>query len=508
MAKLLNSLNFNKPIAKIIELPEHYAINGQIYSKDGMTPIPLQFYVVPSSPKCEMSLNKTGYIESGWARSRIDNNVVIDNIDPTISYFCTQGLIPDGSACVHKCITNSNGTIRDFTNYTLGSSYKETVEIFSQDDINIYASYTRETSTTAYNSGVLTYNKSSMSAVDCSRGSSVGQLHLLKDTNSCTYFYTHHATSPSAYIVRFDKSDGKFTNIYSESNSKCNEGDYIPTPLKSNGDFYIVRDAFAYNDSDHYILYMKYNFNDAKNLVTSQQVTVDMSNHPVGKIPYTANSASIAHELIEYSENGERFITHIIYNRGNRVLLPKNESAMYTYRIIDDNNWEFISETIFEPVVYKVSIPLFNGTAIALAFERGCYVYSWDSAERKYIKTVSYEGEVQSVGCDSSNNVYIHFKDGSIEMISNVIPTTIYCDFKENDYIYDGDVINTSIVVSAKNLSRKYLNCNLQVQLFGNVKFTDTGEKTKMVSTSNNGNIEIPVTITDTGILKTSARMI
>lgn len=507
MAKLLNNISLSTPTAKIVELADHYVINGQLYNKDSMTPIPLQFYPVQSSVTCELSLNQNAYVEGMFTKNRIINNIMVDSNDPSITYYCTQGIYSGGNCCLHKSITNSDGTMKDFFNAGLGSSYRETLEPYSQDSETVYCLAAGNYSYSYYSS-IYYYNKNTMLCEKALYGEN-NQLNLLKDTEGSSYFYVSSYNAPTAWVTKFDKSTKKFSSIFTEANTGGFLADYMPSKIKPNGDFYVAKDGFSLGCSDHFMRYRKYNLDYAKGVVVSTPVNVDMSAYPKGEINISSKGISITHELIEYVDNGENFITHLIYNKSTTYnsLLP-SESAMYTYKIVDDLNWTLVSYTEFNPIVYRAALPLFNGKIIAMAFEKGCHIYNWDSGNKKYTKTASYDMPTISVGCDSSNNIYIHFKDGTVEMISNVMPTTIYCDFKQDNYNYTGEEIHTSVVISTKNISGNYLNCNMQVQLFGNVKFTDNGSKTKIVSTSNTGSVEIPVTIVDTGILRTSAKMI
>jgi uncharacterized membrane protein YvbJ len=113
-----------------------------------------------------------------------------------------------------------------------------------------------------------------------------------------------------------------------------------------------------------------------------------------------------------------------------------------------------------------------------------------------------------AVGTDSNNNIYIQYSDTSIEMISNVMPITMFADFENDTYNYNGVDITANVVAYVKNFQGKYLSSSIQLTLFGNCKFTDDGKRTKTITTSNLDKITIPVTIYDTGNLKVSIKVL
>ncbi|MNV64611.1 hypothetical protein D3C71_1572620 [compost metagenome] len=151
---------------------------------------------------------------------------------------------------------------------------------------------------------------------------------------------------------------------------------------------------------------------------------------------------------------------------------------------------------------------MYDNKLLLLGSEAGVHFYNWSPSTKGFEKTTAYDMPTIVFGCDMNNNIYIQQPDSSIEMLSNTLPITIYADFEYDLYDYNGVDINANVEVYSKNIIGQYLNANIELTLFGPIKFTDTGLKKKTVTTSNLNKISIPVTVYDSGILKVNTKVL
>lgn len=512
MAKILDSTAMSGSISKMVEMSDGFLINGQVYDKNTLSPNPFDFCQIPSSNSNEMYLYQTAFVNSQYYRNRTTNGYLVDNTDPSICYVATQGLLGKNvsAAAVHKISRDLNGNLIDLT-YTFSTyTYTPFIDLIGQDSQKIY--FTVNRSYTGDYSVIGSINKATMIGTYVAVAKLT--IKLLKDTDMYMYIAGTTISSTTYNIGKYDKVNNTITWLLTDAASVAGGyySDVYPSDMDSNGVFYCMKDGISIGLSDHSMSYKKYVLNTSKDTIVSSIVNVDMSIFPSGKILMSSVSDNnIDNTLLNFTDSntGKKYITHIVYNKGTATItLKASDCAMYTYEIIDDDNWKLVSYTNFNPIIWKAFLPVLNNQTIMFAYENGCHIYTWNTATTSYEKVSSFDQPVMTIGQDSNNNLYVQYTDTSIEMISNVMPITVYADFEEEVYNYKGTDITTNIIAYIYNYQGKYLSSSLQLNLFGNCKFTDTGLRTKTITTSNLDKISIPVSITDSGNLRVAVKLL
>lgn len=502
MAKILNSTLINGVVSKMVELPENFIINGSVYDKYTLSPNPYDFCPIYSGAQ-EMFLSKAAFINVAWPSKPVLNGVLMDSVNPDITYIVTQGLL-GGNPTIRRITKTPNGTV-DQLLVTLSSNSNDECDFISQDNNRVYFYINRNSAN--YTSYIGYFNKfdGSMSSINLNGNTP----RFLKETEIFIYLITE--TGSSLNMFKYNKTNNTLTTLYSEAQNFY-YNDFVASEIDSNGVFYVVKDGKDLGMIDHYIAVKKYVLDTVKDTVTASQVTLDQSLYPNGKILInTGASLYVSHWLLKYNDSvtGKKYMTHVIHNRGKvNIGLNQLDSAMYTYEMIDNDNWKMVSYTSFSPTMYKAFLPVLNNQIFMLAHEASTHVYTWDSASTSYKKTASFDGTMTAIGMDTNNNMYVQYGDTSIEMMSNVMPTTVYADFELDTYNYQGADINTNIIAYVKNYMGQYLATSLTLTLYGNAKFTDSGLKTKTITTSNLNSINIPVTVYDTGLLRVTTKIV
>lgn len=509
MAKILDSSAISGNISKMIETPDYFFINGQVYDKNTLSPDPFDFCPVTSSSLNEMSLYKTAYVNGQWEKQRTTNGYMVDCIDPSTCYVVTQGTFGASTAAIYKLTKNDNGTWTNIPYTDWGGSYTPFMDMISQDSKNIYYTIHRIAGGSYVYIGQL--NKITMKSVYTNLGN-VGVIKILKDTDMYIYFTCSLISGATVNIGKYDKVANTVTWLLTDTLPSGKNYNFEASDMDDNGVFYSVRDGLGMGMSDHFVGVRKFVLDTSKDTVIVSNIALDTSLYPAGKISLISDAAmGVTHALLRYTDTntGKNYMTHVVYNGGNAGnYVNAADSALYTYEIVDDSNWKLVSYASFSPVIYRTCLPILSNQIIMFAYEGGCHMYMWDSGTSSYKKVSSFDSPIGAVGIDNNNNIYVQYADTSIEMISNVMPVTVFADFEEDVYDYNGTDITTNVIAYVENYQGKYLSSSIQINLYGNCKFTDDGESVKTVTTTNLDKLVIPVTIYDTGNLRVSVKIL
>ena len=508
MAKILGNTVLSGNISKIVETPDNFLVNGHTYDKNTFSPISFDFCPLISSASNEMSLYQTAYVNGYWYKNYTNNGYLLDSSDPSICYVVTQSIYGGtGVPYIHKLIKNPNGSTTVIP-YTAFSGYNSIIDLVGQDNQKIYFIVNRN-----YN-GAYSYigyvDKVSMTGAYVNLNT--GSIKVLKVTDMYIYISTPSVNALTMNIGKYNKLNNTITWLMTDTLATGYYSDTITSDLQSNGVFYCMRDGQGMGMTGHFMAYRKYTLDISKDLVTASNVSVDMTKYPNSQILINSTSSmGVGNSLINYTDSvtGKKYITHVVYNKGTTsVGLTQSDSAIYTYEVIDDNNWKLVSYTSFTPIIYKAMLTTANNATLIMAYESGVHIYSWNSAAASYSKVTSIDTSISCIGLDSNNNIFVQYSDTSLELISNVMPINIYADFENDIYQYKGVDISSNVILYAQNYQNKYLSTSIELTLYGNVKFTSNGLRKITVTTSNLDKLQIPITITGSGTYKVSYKII
>ena len=497
--KFLNNSCINGNISKLVELPDNYIINGQIYDKNTMYPITRQTLPIKSTDLNELNLLTTIFTNSITGPSRIDNSTIMDSENYNVYYKITQNVNNSSEAGIYR-ITNNNNNF-DYTYSALCSGYGDHLDIISQDTDNIYLLVYKSNN----KSYILVVNKNKLIKTNEIALSDNYIMNILKDTANYIYLYSVNLVLTET-IMRFNKNTKEITTIYN-SPLTGNVTTQIRIPILDNSNdeikFYSLQDAIYKKISkNHSFIYTKNAFNISTSAFNQSVVNIELNgfDNEILNISTSISTSPMFSELLLYenTENNKKYITHFIYcNIAGSTIDDKN-NKMITYEIIDEDNWKVVDYVNFAPFIHRAILPINdNNTLLALRNE-GCDIYSWSFVNNKYEVINSIESAMISAGLDSNNNIFIEKGDTSVELINKAVPIYLFADFEKDVYDFNYDDIETNIIVYAKNFENKYISTPVQLQLLGNVKFKDDGLKIKTTSTTNS-EMKIPVVITGAG---------
>ena len=503
MAKLLNSAVMSGNIKKVVELADEYIINGQLYDKSTFVPKPMTFCPIGASTSNESIFYKTVYTDYTYGAFRTDNNVMIDSSDSDSIFFFDSG--PYQASTLYKITKTSNGpTVKSVRAWDQSQT---SCEFISQTANKLYLMLHRTYDN--YENYIGCVDKTNMS-FDYLSNLGYTKSRVLYENDTFLYLATS-CTTNRYYIQKFNKTTGGNVNLLDDSKSGCT---VLSMPsaisIKDNiGTVYAIRDGVYANPSVHSNVIRKYVIDFSTEKVTASDVTLDTSilnGNPFAVI--ADDTAGVMYELLNVVDKEKTYINMVVYNAGTNQYLTLNREAIYTFEVVDADNFKLINAQFLSPILYRSMIPLNNNKLLLLNNENGIAFYNWNSANKCYDKTSVYQVPTKIVGVDMNNNIWIQRYDNSMDLLANTLPTTIYALFDKDEYNFAGDDISSTLTVYAQNYAGQYLASTIQLTLIGQVKFTDTGLKTRTVTTSNLNKMQIPITITGAGMLNANFKLL
>lgn len=501
MAKLLNSAVMNGNIKKVVELADEYIINGQLYDKSTFVPKPMTFCPIGATAN-ESMFYKTTYTDYTYGAFRTDNNVMTDSSDSDSVFFADCG--PYQPTVLYKLTKTSNGI--STRSVQIWPEAQTSCEIISQTSSKIYLILHRTYD--SYSCYISRINKSNM-AVDYNVNIGGAKSKVLYEND--TFLYLATSTLSGYYIQKFNKTTGGNVNLLDDSKTG-----YILLSMPSSmsmkdnvGTVYAIRDGVYANPAVHSTVIRKYVIDFSTEKVTASDVKLDTS--ILGNKVFSSiadSTQGIMYELLNVTNGDKTYINMIIYNSGSTQYLALSREAIYTFEVVDADNFKLINADYLSPILYKSMIPLNNNKLLLLNNENGIAFYNWNSANKSYDKTSVYQVPTKVIGVDMNNNIWIQQNDNSMDLLANTLPTTIYALFDKDEYNFAGDDISSTLTVYAQNYAGQYLASTIQLTLIGQVKFTDTGLKTRTVTTSNLNKMQIPITITGAGMLNANFKLL
>jgi hypothetical protein len=501
MAKILNTLSIDKSISKMVEKGDELVINGHIYDKTTFAPKPLCFLPV-AAPRGEMYLSKQVMLSYGGCQPpKTFRGTLADNVDPDILYVGTYGNITD--SVVSKFMTTKNGYI-EVKISPLGV-YNSSYDFISQDSERVYSFAKRYYTADGYANFYLgSFNKQTM-AYERQTNASLQSTILLNDSD--TYIYYAGSKNTSFFISRYNKTNGANNILYEEKSTPIGWSiNQVATQPDENNEIYIIKDGFHITGENE-ITFHKLRTNYVTNSVIKTDVTVDFDLLPKKKIFLSSNSNFVIYELFRHEHKGKKYLNLLMYTSGTAGVLKTEESILYTFEIVNDTNMKLINYEELAPFVATNFFTLYNNKTLVMGNTSVARIYNWNAVNESFEKGATFDFPMMAIGADSNNNLYIQGTDTSIEMISTVLPVTMYVDFEEEEYQFKGHEIQTVVEVYAKNYLGDFVTTNIDLSLSGPVKFTDTGFRKKTIVSSNLNKITIPVTVYDSGLLKVNYKI-
>jgi hypothetical protein len=156
-------------------------------------------------------------------------------------------------------------------------------------------------------------------------------------------------------------------------------------------------------------------------------------------------------------------------------------------------------------------------TFIAMSITSSVHpVYSWNSSTEQFTTSYSLNGNICTIGNDSSGNIYSAHKGPygrfEIHAESVVLPNEITVVPAQTRYEYTGTTISSTVSVDAYNYLGNRIAATINLQILGSgVEFTDSSAtnngKTISVTTSTSSSTAVDIDITSSSFVRITASM-
>lgn|GEM_PF-3255598 len=514
MAKLLGSYNISGNISQLIELQDEYIINGQIYDRNSMSAKGLTFAPVNSAPGNDITVLKTMNVGSK-ALGRSNRSVLMDETDGNVTWILNHSRYAENSyyyTRLVKITRNGKDTKIEYGNTFSNASDNIIAEFVAQDDqfvyiaINQTADYSNSNvnciyriskinpaSTTFQNFGNQTYNV------------------LLQETPTTLYFLTNRMGSVNAFTA-YNKTSNSLPTILTESGTGSTSHSFNSIPaILDDKSFYLVKNGSLFGLGNNY--FIKYYTIDVNtNTVNAVNVDVDVKNSPNAKTLLNivgGSSLNNTSELIYHKDGDKEYITWIRYSTiptGSSGQLGVNQSFMLTFERVSNTQLKLVSEEYFTGMICRGIITNNGNKFIVTSFDSQLIFWTWDTNNKRFNQVSSFTGNLRNFGIDLYNNILVQENDNSLSLLTNSVPLNITAKYVKDNYDYLGAPINSSINVFAQNFLGQFLSATVELTIYGPAKFSDNNAKKIQVTTTQNGSINIPIVIDDSGILKVTVR--
>ncbi|ALN97932.1 hypothetical protein Bp8pS_253 [Bacillus phage vB_BpuM-BpSp] len=184
-------------------------------------------------------------------------------------------------------------------------------------------------------------------------------------------------------------------------------------------------------------------------------------------------------------------------------LYATTEFPMYLFEIVDD------------AIIYRDSLSIRNiqTEGIRAIFPMGSefllivrdsllQLYTVDLSTNKFSLSINYtNNEVKSLGIDDNERLWYieNTNNYNLEMVSPYLALDITVKFSDTSLIYQGNDINTNIIVDSKNLAGERKATEIKLFLEGNAIFRNTQSKSITLTTSDTQALSVPIVIVGSG---------
>ena len=515
--ELMNELTIKSTVPKIIETPNHFIMNTQVYDKQTLKPIPMKFSMPVLNNYSSMILDtsvhdvtkeQTTLLARDCQRIGNYKNIIKDKFDPNVFYLIAKWNSYDSQVILRirednkeyiiekQLVSNQFGN----TEWTNKGDFKilyETDTDFIFEYKGDYYGHTEGHSHTCYTLGKL--NKKTFTPT----------YYLTNNRNYINQTYLLEQSNDIGYILRYSYNTFLVYKVNTSSNILSQIGNTITTggknlgsnPVKIGDYYYFLTDI---NDTEKG---RRYAFNKLKlNTIddTIAYETIEISNYDNYKMDSLDTATAMNfdyrtyHQLQTFEKNGVTYISCTIYGYPNSfVSLGQHKHVLFK---VTGNTIEIIHIVPLtdgcKGVLYlneDYSKPIF-------VMSNSCLFYSFDATNQKLVNTFKIGGVFIVVGFDSLGRFIVQHTNGTIEILTDTNACILQADFAEE--LYDKDnasKIDTTVSFYAKNFLDEYLETNVKLTLTGPVVFKENNEKTLVISTLKTGLRTVPVTITGYG---------
>ena len=510
-----SNITANTIIPKLIEFPEHFVLNTQLYDKQTLKPIPTKFYVnnnlnVPFMT-LYISIDKTKfYYGSIRDFDMIQNNnehnhqnIIQDKNDPNIFYVLQKFNSSYDNMRLYKIQYNDNtkqyNILNNFTTLQSGlhSSDKGDIKIIYETDEYFVLSITGQYYDRYSNPyvGISLLNKKTFgytSLIKDDSGQSLCPFYLLESNNNDIIYVLHCSNDfYTKQITKISITTKTKTTIWTDTPT-CDKG-VICNPVKI-GDYYYVLIPYLENTIYTYKI-MKISLSTVDDKINTELLDINLNNFILDNSPSTnmIYSYNIKYTLRVIKSDNNIYLSCLMHETPNDVAY----AYQHKHVLLKFNGTSFTVVDVIPLTDGCYGSLEYNDSKHQIWYMPNCVLfYAFDETKEKMVCTYRKAGEFMQIGFDSLNRFITQTKDYTIEILTESNACILNADFDEE--IYDketGKELNTTVSFYGKNYLDEYLETNVKLTLIGPVVFEENGTKELITTTSKTGIKTIPVII-------------
>lgn len=505
--KILNDFKIEKPMQKIVETYNGYIMNGQYYNKETMCPQPFSMFPTYGSYQ-DLAMNKVLSTNHAldYLNTKTENNVIIDKYDPEINYIFTSGWRNSYYGKLLKIReNNSKATLLKELEYNHNGIYTSNyrfLECIGQTEKFLFIIVEANT---GYCQCIIKIDKETLVATNvlvCNHEyyASCRKIH---ETEDMIYIIIEGRYTYSRFykINKFDYTNEfvDFLELKGNYNSK-----FIPSNCEKINDKYVFYLMNHKTDGDFYFSKMTFDPNapEFKNSVTTTKIEATWSDE-LKKIPqFFATEYQCTYELSILNINSKKYLNVLMYENGLSKKHADNFKVhgIYTFEIDPNDNAKLIyrNKTDQFSFFFRGAIGFNNNINLIGLTEAAVLFFNFDATNEKYVINKTIACQPYSIGIDLKNNIWISKGNGDVDMHAPSIPTTVNINFEKNSYKFEGEEIQSNLLIECFDYDNKPIECNLELTLMGNAIFAKNDSKIINITTASTEN-KIPIKIIGAG---------
>ena len=521
MSKILDTKTITTYVPKIIELRNGFVINGQYYLKDNMQPVPFNTICLPDA----------NFTQSGNSMMHMDRSVKIHDYTyhtniPEYSLIAYDSQNEKNTFVLARAHTysyllkfvedNNRCVLEKSIIIVAGTAYIDALAIEdSEDKIKVY------TGGGGYPSYCYYYKKSDLSAI---------KNHYITSNTGGSNSYPYDIVSLVDENLVFKSGYGfmEYSYYVEELNRVIGYSIADPAQSSSNANRHriVMHNVLSKDEENITVMYPRTNasgvsfikevdictFNKNTNTWSKKTITVD--NGDFGET-YYANAGTWTTDFWIRNVNGKTYM--FLYLR-NLYAYTSSKMIIFEYnKAVDENQDEVENITLIKIQDFPTGqsgriihfkdedkLKFYGSNKSAASYNStmsSIYCYELDESTLDFVKTFDVNGSMKEYAFDKDRNLYILWEDMSVTRHNERTVANFNAKFESGLYEYEGEDIDTKLIISTTNLQGEYLSREVKLDIKGNAIFKGTGVKSITVTTSNTDEIEVPVTITGAGAL-------
>lgn len=516
MELMNNASSITTITPKLIETPEHFILNTQLYEKQTLKPVPMKFYVNNNLANpfmlLQTSIAKTSsYYGSEkcvyycYNNNEYNNQIIIQDKNSSNTFYTIMHLIGNSSRefqYVYKMqyneLTKKYQIINSFNVANSGNYYNEKGNIriiYDTGDYFVLDIYTQYYNTTNPVDGYGCISLLNKNSFEYTRLFSSNFNNCFLEAKEDLMYLFASPTNTTNQVLKVNTSTKTCTAIWTETvDSK-----YMFCNVIKLDNYYYTITTYLENSVYSYKI-IKLSLNTTTDTVNTELLDINANGFLMDSSPNSdiASNAQMKYTLRIIKTETDTYLSCLIHTIPN---VGTGYAFQHKHVLL---KFDGISATIVDIVPLTdgcYGSLIYGDSKHQIYYMSNCILfYNFDETKEKMICSYKKAGMFIQMGFDSLNRFITQTTDYTIEMLTEANACILKADFDEE--LYDkssNSELETTVSFYAKNFLDEYLETTVKLTLIGPVVFKDNDTKELIISTSSTDIKSVPVIINGYG---------